>query len=192
LHIGHQGDMVHHKQNVLMISQKTSVEFDCWEDHVADETSLVLHGGSNGVCHRRHGSTAWACSVVAAVAVLDMLKFHLFTIGAAWQSGMAGRHVARHFGRCFRTRRTLIIRIRQLSRRSHYRDHDDRVVPCHSFKFIAALQDSRVIIMVYKIHRGWSEETQVDTGRETNVENNSMNMWRVYFLAWRLGCAIWL
>jgi hypothetical protein len=29
LHIGHQGDMVHHKQNVLMISQKTSVEFDC-------------------------------------------------------------------------------------------------------------------------------------------------------------------
>jgi prolyl oligopeptidase len=80
---------------------------------------------------------------VPAVGVMDMLRFHKFTIGWAWQEEYGfPEDKAEDFavlkayspyhnigkGKCYPP--TLVITA----------DHDDRVFPAHSFKFAAALQ----------------------------------------------------
>jgi prolyl oligopeptidase len=76
------------------------------------------------------------------VGVLDMLRFHKFTIGWAWTSDYGSADNPEEFkalvkysplhnlkpGSCYPA--TMITTA----------DHDDRVVPAHSFKFAAAAQ----------------------------------------------------
>ena len=106
---------------------------------------LAIAGGSNG------GLLVGACmvqrpelfgAVLPAVGVLDMLRFHRFTIGWAWKSDYGSSETKEGFD-------TLIAYspLHNLKPGTHYPatlvttgDHDDRVVPAHSFKFAAALQ----------------------------------------------------
>ena len=85
-----------------------------------------------------------ACAL-AGVGVLDVLRFHLFTVGAAWMSDYGDPDDPDDFavalaysplqnvreGTCYPP--TLITT----------GDHDDRVVPLHSHKFAAALQHAQ-------------------------------------------------
>jgi prolyl oligopeptidase len=77
-----------------------------------------------------------------AVGVMDMLRFHKFTIGWAWVPEYGSADNAEQF-------KTLIeySPLQNLRPGTKYpatlittADHDDRVVPAHSFKFAAALQ----------------------------------------------------
>ena len=106
---------------------------------------LAIAGGSNG------GLLVGACltqrpdlfgAAVPAVGVLDMLRFHKFTIGWAWTSDYGDPDVAADF-------ETLLkySPLHNLKAGTHYpptlittSDHDDRVAPAHSFKFAAAIQ----------------------------------------------------
>ena len=81
-------------------------------------------------------------AVVPEVGVLDMLRYHLFTIGRAWISDYGDPGEAAAF-------ETLLAYspLHNLRAGAEYPptlittgDHDDRVVPGHSFKFAAALQ----------------------------------------------------
>jgi prolyl oligopeptidase len=107
---------------------------------------LAIAGGSNGgllvgaVVTQRPELVGAA---LPAVGVLDMLRFHRFTIGHAWipEYGAADASEAE-----FRTLRAYSP-LHNLKAGTNYpatmittADHDDRVYPAHSFKFAAALQ----------------------------------------------------
>jgi prolyl oligopeptidase len=109
---------------------------------------IAISGGSNGgllvgACITQHPELFGAA--VADVGVFDMLRFHRFTIGWAWKSDYGDPDVAEqyrwlraysplhnvHPDACYPA--TLIMT----------GDHDDRVVPAHSYKFAATLQQAQ-------------------------------------------------
>ncbi len=106
---------------------------------------LAIGGGSNGgllvgACLTQRPELFGAC--VAAVGVLDMLRFHKWTIGWAWVSDYGSPDDPEEF-------KTLLAYSPYHNLRSGTAypatlittgDHDDRVFPAHSFKFAAALQ----------------------------------------------------
>ncbi len=109
---------------------------------------LAIQGGSNGgllvgaVMTQRPELMKVA---FPAVGVLDMLRYHMFTIGWAWATDYGTSDNATDFeylikysplhtieaGTCYPA--TLVTTA----------DHDDRVVPAHSFKFISELQSKQ-------------------------------------------------
>ncbi len=139
----HQAGMKERKQNVFddFISAAT------WliEQNYTSTTKLAIAGGSNG------GLLVGACMIqrpdlfaaaLPAVGVMDMLRFHKFTIGWAWCAEYGSPDNETDFKTLYR-----YSPLHNLKAGTAYpatmittADHDDRVVPAHSFKFAAALQ----------------------------------------------------
>ncbi|MGA1357090.1 MAG: prolyl oligopeptidase family serine peptidase [Prochlorothrix sp.] len=119
---------------------------------------LAIAGGSNG------GLLVGACmtqrpdlfgAALPAVGVMDMLRFHRFTIGWAWCAEYGSPDNPEDFPVLY-----AYSPLHKLKPGTSYpatlittADHDDRVVPAHSFKFAAALQaahqgDTPVLIRI--------------------------------------------
>jgi len=78
-----------------------------------------------------------------AVGVLDMLRFHKFTVGWGWVGEYGSSDNAPDFN--YLIKYSPLHNIRQVSHPATMiltSDHDDRVVPSHSFKFAATLQEN--------------------------------------------------
>jgi len=139
----HEAGEKHVKQNVFD-DFITAAEFLIAQKYTSTP-KLAIGGGSNG------GLLVGACltqrpdlygAALPAVGVMDMLRFQKFTIGWAWASDYGSSDDPNDFpfiyaysplqhirpGCCYPP--TLITTA----------DHDDRVVPAHSFKFAATLQ----------------------------------------------------
>jgi prolyl oligopeptidase len=139
----HEAGMFEKKQNVFD-DFIAAAEYLVTERYASPQT-LGIMGGSNGgllvgaVEQQRPDLFAVA---LPAVGVMDMLRYHKFTGGAAWATEYGSAEKAKDFaylykysplhntkrGRCYPA--TLVTTA----------DHDDRVVPSHSFKFAATMQ----------------------------------------------------
>ncbi len=112
-------------------------------------SKLAIHGGSNGgllvgACMVQRPDLFGAC--LPAVGVLDMLRFPEFTIGWAWTSDYGSPKNPEEFKALYayspyhNTKPGTAYPATMITTG----DHDDRVVPAHSFKFAAALQKAHV------------------------------------------------
>ena len=81
-------------------------------------------------------------AALPAVGVLDMLRYHQFTIGWAWASDYGRSDNPDHFKFLYAYSPLHNIKMGESYPATLITtaDHDDRVVPAHSFKFAAALQ----------------------------------------------------
>jgi prolyl oligopeptidase len=139
----HHAGRLGHKQNVF--DDAVAVAEHLIATGVTTAEQLAVHGRSNGgllvgaLITQRPDLFAAA---VPGVGVLDMLRFHLFTVGAAWKSDYGDPDDAQDFATVL-----AYSPLHTITRGGRYPatlvltgDHDDRVVPLHSHKFLATLQ----------------------------------------------------
>jgi prolyl oligopeptidase len=166
----HQGGMLDKKQNVF----DDFIACAEWliEHRITSTPKLAIEGRSNGgllvgACMTQRPDLFGAC--LPHVGVMDMLRFHKFTIGWAWVSDYGTPEDPEQFKTLY-----AYSPYHNLKPGTAYPptlvttgDHDDRVVPGHSFKFAARLQacqsgDAPTLIRIQtKAGHGFGKPTKI-------------------------------
>lgn len=152
----HKGGMLDQKQNVFD-DFIAAAEYLIAQKYTAPKR-LAIRGGSNG------GLLVGACLTqrpelfgvaIPQVGVLDMLRYHKFTVGWGWAVEYGSSDNADQFNYLIRYSPLHHVKkgICYPATLVTTADHDDRVVPAHSFKFAATLQahqscDNPVLIRI--------------------------------------------
>ncbi|EGQ8451062.1 prolyl oligopeptidase family serine peptidase [Vibrio parahaemolyticus] len=143
----HNAGTQQQKQNVFD-DFITAAEYLIENDYTSSER-LAIRGGSNG------GLLVGACMTqrpelfkvaLPAVGVLDMLRYHTFTSGEGWKYDYGTSEQSEAMFRYllgYSPVHNVKEGVQYPATLVTTADHDDRVVPAHSYKFIAELQDKQ-------------------------------------------------
>lgn len=143
-----------HKAGIKMLKQNVFDDFIAAAEYLKDNnyTSsdyLAIAGGSNGgllVGAVMTQGPDLARVAFPAVGVLDMLRYHKFTAGAGWISDYGSAEESKEMFEYLLGYSPLhnINEAEYPATMITTADHDDRVVPAHSFKFAATLQEKQI------------------------------------------------
>jgi prolyl oligopeptidase len=174
----HEGGMKLKKQNVFD-DFIAAAEWLIANKYTASE-KLAIQGGSNGgllvgaVINQRPELFKVA---LPAVGVMDMLRFHKFTIGWNWIADYGSSDNAEEF-KALRAYSPLH-NLREVKYPATFittADHDDRVVPAHSFKYAATIQEKQrgpapvlIRIETKSGHGASSTAKQIEITADTNA-----------------------
>lgn len=141
----HQQGMLSKKQNVF--DDFIGAAEYLIESGISNPEKMAIHGRSNG------GLLVGACMTqrpelfkvaLPGVGVLDMLRYHKFTVGWGWAVEYGSSDNEKDFNYLIK-----YSPLHNVKKGVQYpctmittADHDDRVVPAHSFKFAATLQEN--------------------------------------------------
>jgi prolyl oligopeptidase len=156
------------------------------ENGYTDSEHLAIAGGSNGgllVGATMTQRPDLAKVALPAVGVMDMLRYHTFTAGAGWAYDYGTSEDSKEMFQYLKGYSPL----HNLKEGVEYpatmvttADHDDRVVPAHSFKFAATLQEKHagnnpVLIRI---------ETDAGHGAGTPVSKSIEQQADIYSFTW--------
>ncbi len=140
-----------HEAGKLLKKQNVFDDFIAAAEYLVKEkytspAKLAIQGGSNG------GLLIGACMLqrpdlykvaFPAVGVMDMLRYHKFTVGWGWAVEYGSSDSLENFKNLYGYSPLHNIKegVEYPATMVTTADHDDRVVPAHSFKFISTLQE---------------------------------------------------
>ncbi|MCB5262021.1 MAG: prolyl oligopeptidase family serine peptidase [Candidatus Cloacimonetes bacterium] len=174
----HEQGMLHNKQNVFD-------DFIASAEHLISEgytcpDKIAIHGGSNG------GLLVGACLTqrpdlfkvaIPYVGVFDMLRYHKFTCGWGWIPEYGNPEEEEHFHNllAYSPLHNVKAGVKYPATMVSTADHDDRVIPGHSFKFAATLQEhaeQELPLLLY---------TQFEASHGTSNMSKAMELWADIF-----------
>ena len=182
----HKAGMLEKKQNVFD-DFIAAAEYLIKEKYTSPK-KLAIGGRSNGgllvgaVMNQRPDLFAVA---QPTVGVMDMLRYHKFTIGWAWVKEYGSADVKGQFDYLYKYSPLHNIRSGKKYPATFVMtsDYDDRVVPAHSFKYTATLQEyaEPMTPIILRVYQG--------KGHGTGAMTQKLEEWtdRWAFISWHLG-----
>lgn len=154
---------------------------------------LAIRGGSNGgllvgaVMTQRPELIKVA---LPAVGVLDMLRYHTFTAGAGWAydygTAQDNKEMFEYL-KGYSPVQNVKAGVKYPATMVTTGDHDDRVVPAHSFKFAAELQDKQAgdnpVLIRIDVKAGHGAGKSVAASIQENVDIQAFTLYNMGFTA---------
>lgn len=142
-----------HKEGMLLNKQRGFDDFHECAEYLIDKgfcssETLAIEGRSNGglligAVLNQHPELYRVA--FPTVGVMDMLRYHLFTVGWGWVPEYGNPEEEEHFHNILKYSPLHNIEEKNYpSVMIRTADHDDRVVPAHSFKYGATLQEKNL------------------------------------------------